>query len=249
MNPPPFFVSTFCCHERPLDKALDLLSRHTSRVEILSDGPHHLLQDDTPCSGFPLAYSVHAPASDLNIAAVSERMRSASVAELDEMLAACSRIGAEHLVVHPGYSAYEQTRERSSNSLLRSLDELAILQEEHGVAVCVENMGRWECCHFRTPSLIPELTERGLGWTLDCGHAQVNGNLGSFLAAGGFCHVHLHDNRGTDDDHIACGEGTIDFPNVVSALPRDATLVIETRELDAASRSVQYLTSIMNGEP
>lgn len=249
MNHAPFFVSTFCCHDRPLGPALGLLSEYTTCVEILSDGFHNLLQDSSPCSEFPLTYSVHAPTSDLNIAAVSERMRQASVDELGEMLAVCSRIGAEHLVVHPGYYAYEQTRDRSYASLLRSLDALAPLQDEHGVAVCVENMGRWECCHFRTPAFIPELASRGLGWTLDFGHAQVNGNLGAFLAAGGFCHVHLHDNRGTDDDHIACGEGTIDFPGLIPALPQGTTLVVETREMAAASKSLQYLSSLMNGEP
>nr|WP_320160368.1 sugar phosphate isomerase/epimerase family protein [uncultured Methanoregula sp.] len=248
MTPQPFFISTFCCIDHPLDTALDTLASRTSHVEILSDGLHDLLSDCTPCNEYPFSYSVHAPCSEVNIAAVSERMRSASIAVLGDVLAVSARIGAGHLVVHPGFSPYEQVRDRSYASLLRSLDELALLQEEHGIRICVENMGAWECCHFRTPAFLPELTTRGLGCTFDSGHARLNGNIDEFLAAGGFCHVHLHDNGGTIDDHLACGAGTIDFYGLMKKLPQQATLVVETRELAAADQSTGYLSSLMQGD-
>jgi sugar phosphate isomerase/epimerase len=214
----------------------------------MADGPHDLLADPSPCSEYPLHYSVHAPCSECNIASVNERMRTAAVALLGDVLDTCDRIGAAHLVVHPGYSPYEQVKDKSVSSLLRSLDDLALLQEEYGVRVCVENMGAWECCHFRTPDFIPELASRGLGMTLDCGHARLNNNLDAFLAAGGFCHVHLHDNGGTVDDHAACGSGAIDFSSVLPRLPRDATLVVETREFAAADASIGHLSPFLNGE-
>ncbi|MDO9324178.1 MAG: TIM barrel protein, partial [Methanoregula sp.] len=151
MNNRPLFISTFCCIDHPLDLALDTLVSRTSHVEILSDGLHDLLVDSSPCSNYPLTYSVHAPCSEVNIAAVSERIRSASISVLGDVLAVSARIGAEHVVVHPGFSPYEQVRDRSTASLIHSLDELVRLQEEHGVRICVENMGAWECCHFRTP--------------------------------------------------------------------------------------------------
>lgn len=244
----PFFISTLCCIDRPLEEALAILASRTSSVEILSDGLHDLLSDRSPCNEYPLSYSVHAPCAEVNIAAVNERIRTASLSVLGDILAASVRIGAEHVVVHPGFTPYEQVRARSFLSLLRSLDDLARLQEEHGITVCVENMGSWECCHFRTLSFLHELTERGLGFTLDCGHAQLNGNLNVFLNSGLCCHVHLHDNRGTGDDHLACGEGTIDFAAVVQRLSRQATLVVETRELSAADRSIRYLSSFLPGD-
>jgi len=242
-----FFISTFCCMDIPLEKALAALSQRTTQVEILADGLHDILTDTRPCCEYPLSYSVHAPTSEINIASINERIRQAAVEVLSDTMAACARIGAGHIVVHPGYSPYTQVRDRSHSALLRSLDDLAFLQEEYGVRVCIENMGQWECCHFRDPAFLPELSSRDLGCTLDLGHAQLNGNLAGFLAAGGFCHVHLHDNRGTNDDHAACGEGSIDFPVAMTQLPHQAVLVIETRELDAADRSIAYLSTLKNG--
>jgi sugar phosphate isomerase/epimerase len=243
-----FYLSTFCCMDHPLAEALEILASRTGHIEILADGPHDLLNEGIPCSGNGCSYSVHAPTSEINIASVNEQMRCASVSVLGSVMAACARMGAGHLVVHPGYAAYEQVHNRSYASLLRSLDDLVLLQEEHGVIACVENMGSWECCHFRSPEFIPELTSRGLGFTLDCGHAQLNGNLDRFLAAGGHCHVHLHDNGGTNDDHLACGDGTINFSGLLQKVSPAATLVVETRELAAADRSLTYLASLMNGE-
>ncbi len=248
MNTRPLFISTFCCIDHPLDTALETLASRTSHVEILSDGLHDLLVDSSPCSNYPLTYSVHAPCSEVNIAAVSECIRSTSILVLGDVLAISARIGAEHVVVHPGFSPYEQVRDRSYASLIRSLDTLVLLQEEHGVRVCIENMGSWECCHFRTPAFLPELTARGLGVTLDCGHARLNGNLEEFLAAGEFCHVHLHDNGGTIDDHLACGTGAINFSDTLQRLHPQATLVVETRELAAADQSISYLSSLIKGE-
>lgn len=249
MSRRPLFISTYCCIDQPLDRALGILAGRTAHVEILADGLHDLLADTSACSEYPLTYSVHAPTSEVNIASVNERMRQASLAVLADMLAVCNRIGAAHLVVHPGYSPYDQVRDRSYTFLSGSLDELARLQEEYGVWICVENMGAWECCHFRTPALIPELAARGLGVTLDCGHARLNGNLDAFLAAGGFDHVHLHDNSGESDDHAACGSGGIDFSRVLQDIPAGADLVIETRDLAAADKSIACISPLINGDP
>jgi len=246
MTSRPLFISTFCCIGYPLRDALAIISSRTSHVEILSDGLHDLLAGCNSCEEFAFTYSVHAPCAEVNIAAVTERMRSASISVLGEVLEVSARIGAEHLVVHPGFSPYEQVREKSYASLLRSLDELVQLQEEYGITICVENMGGWECCHFRTPEFLPELRERDLGFAFDVGHALLNRNLDMFFEAGGFCHVHLHDNGGETDDHLACGNGITDFSSLISRIPDQAILVVETKDLPAADRSLRFLSSLID---
>ena len=242
-----FFISTFCCIDLPLNRALAALSDRTTSVEIMSDGLHNLLDDATACAEHPFTYSVHSPSSEINIAAIGERIRVASLDVLEDHLRVCTKIDASHMVVHPGITSYDQVRSRSYHSLLRSLDQLECLQEEYGVRICIENMGGWECCHFRSPDLVPELVSRDLGFAFDCGHAQLNNNLDTFLSQKNLVHVHLHDNNGLNDEHSACGDGTINFPYVLQRLPEDAELVIETRDLTTVDRSIVYLERLGQG--
>ncbi len=244
MNPTDFAISTFCCIDKPLDTALATFAERVNRVEILSDGLHDLLIDSRPCNEYPLTYTVHAPAAEINIAAINDRVRAASVDALSDLMPVCAAIDAERIVVHPGFTSYPEVRNRSYSALLRSLDDLVNLQEEHGIPLCVENMGAWECCHFRTPAFLPELTGRGLGFALDVGHAHINHNLKAFLKAGKFCHIHLHDNCGECDDHLACGKRSVDFSAVIKRLGPDVTRVVETRELAAADESLTYLRAL-----
>jgi sugar phosphate isomerase/epimerase len=244
LNPTDFAISTLCCIDKPLDTALATLAERVNRVEILSDGLHDLIMDSNPCNEYSLTYTVHAPAAEINLAAINERMRAASVNVLADLMPICAAIDAKRVVVHPGFTSYAEVRNRSSSALLRSLDDLVNLQEEHGIPLCVENMGAWECCHFRTPAFLPELTRRGLGFTLDVGHAQINHNLKAFLKIGKFCHIHLHDNCGECDDHLGCGQRSIDFPAIVRYLGPGMTRVVETRELAAADESIAYLRAL-----
>jgi sugar phosphate isomerase/epimerase len=55
---------------------------------------------------------------------------------------------------------------------------------------------------------------------LDTGHAHLGGFIHRFIALAGdrLAHVHAHDNHGHFDDHLAPGDGAIDWPAVASAL-------------------------------
>ena len=107
----------------------------------------------------------------------------------------------------------------AERALNRSLSDLATIQQDVNVRLALENMGAWDICFFREPGFLARLADGGLGFALDVGHAHVNGNLGPFLEEGGAIHVHLHDNCGNRDDHLACGEGSIDFRRVLQVLP------------------------------
>jgi sugar phosphate isomerase/epimerase len=68
--------------------------------------------------------------------------------------------------------------------------------------------------------------------------------LEEFLAAATPDHVHLHDNRGTGDDHLALGSGSIDYARLIPLLPRGAPWIIEVPGLEAWDESVRFMAGM-----
>lgn len=238
---PELGCSTWCLMDQGLARVLETLSARTHTVEILSDATHDLLLGSEVCSSFDLLYTVHAPTTDINIASCREPIRRSSLDLIREVCREAVGIGARCVVVHPGFSPWLELRDPSFLALSRSLQDLASIQEEYGVPVAVENMGSWEVCHFRDPSFLPVLSEAGLSFCLDVGHAFLNGVLEEFLALGRPYHVHLHDNDGSGDSHLAPGKGSIDYPRLIPLIPRNASWIVEVPTLDAYEESVRFM--------
>jgi len=233
--------------DHELADGLTILSAHTDTIEILSDARHDLLAGTEACFSFDLHYTVHAPTTDINIASCREPIRQASLDILREVCRKACGIDAGCVVVHPGFSPWMEMFERSYEALMASLRDLTVIQDEYGVPVAIENMGTWEVCHFRDPSFLPVLEDEGLSFCLDIGHASLNGLLEEFLAEGDPLHVHLHDNNGSCDDHLALGAGCIDFTRAFPLLPREVTWIVEVQKLEAFDESARFVGETMTG--
>jgi len=238
--------STFCCMDLPLDKALDLLRNKTDRIEIMSEGYHDLFKFHEICHSVDAHYSVHAPISDINLASANDHIRRTSLEVINDLCGICDGINAETLVVHPGYFPWSHMQKEARGTLVKSLASLSAIQREHDTRIAVENMGSWECFVFRNPEFLPELESHDIGFVLDIGHAQLNNQLMEFVKKSEPCHIHLHDNSGTNDDHAACGTRSIDFTTLLPLLPASASRIIECKDLEAYKKSVAYLSSIDN---
>jgi len=236
--------STYCLNSTPLGEALDIISRYTRTVEILSDGLHSLFFNEEVCYSYDLNYAVHAPSGDANIAVENEHIRRASIEVLSELSEICDRIGARNLVIHPGYMTSHETAALAKNSMYRSLADLSVLQQERDVHFTIENMGDLNLLFFQSPDFLPVLKEYGLRFALDIGHAHLCGNLEAFLKTSTPEHVHLHDNDRSYDTHSACGTGTIDFLSLFDALPGDAMEIIEVNSPEKAEASREFLASL-----
>jgi len=229
-----------------LDCALEEISRHVCDVEILSDGNHSLFFNEEICYSYDLKYAVHAPSGETNIAVENERMRKAAMQVVSELVDICDNIGAEILVLHPGFMIRPETRFQAERSLQRSLKELAIIQKECNVNITIENMSDLNILFFRKPDFLDVLEYLGLGFTLDVGHANVNGNLNEFLSEGRPVHVHLHDNISTWDTHDPCGEGNIDFGSVLASLPNNAMKIIEVNSFCKFEKSMDHISNFIS---
>jgi sugar phosphate isomerase/epimerase len=157
----------------------------------------------------------------------------------------CFKIAAEvnaGIVVHPGYFAWEKERKKAERQLVTSMADLTSLAKEYSVPFFIENMGNWDYFFLKTPDEISLIGDTP--FALDVGHAHLNFCLAEFLQlpAG---HYHLHDNNGTEDSHVAVGEGSIDFDPVMKAIQKNKVIpVIEVATFDGVLKSIQTLNEL-----
>lgn len=235
-----FGISTHCLHHQPLGEALECLAPLTDTVEILDDG-YHYLESAEILLNYDFRYFLHAPARSVNIASQLEPIRRASVEVIGQCFAIAGEVDAD-VVIHPGYCAWQEERERGIASMKKSLEELQDLARDLSITFFVENMPNWEHFLLRFPDELDIIGEIGLA--LDVGHAHLNGCLAEFLECP-VAHFHLHDNNGKEDTHEAIGDGEIDFKPVVKALSKnDAAAIIEVSTFRGVQKSIEVLNDL-----
>lgn len=235
-----FGVSTFCLHDQPLPSALERISAISDFIEVMDEGLHYL-ETPEPLQSFSAKFTIHAPCRGTNIASLLEPIRRASVEVTGQCFAIAAEVNAG-VVVHPGYFAWVEEREKAENQCRRSIHELKLLSREHGVPFYIENMGDWEYFLLKTPGELPLIGD--VGFALDVGHAHQNHSLEGFLSVP-ISHFHLHDNDGKTDAHATVGEGTIDFAPVMRIIKKTGIRpVIEVATFDGVQKSIERLTAI-----
>ena len=72
--------------------------------------------------------------------------------------------------------------------------------------------------------LMENMSSERVGRTLDIGHAHINGHLEEFLSHpfATIFNIHLHDNQGSEDQHLPLGEGTVPWQMVLRRIVREA---------------------------
>jgi sugar phosphate isomerase/epimerase len=77
--------------------------------------------------------------------------------------------------------------------------------------------------------------------TFDFGHANTLGRVNSFLPyIKRASHIHIHDNHGTSDEHLALGDGLINWKNVSKSVAGNynGIIVIEGRSMEEGKKSL-----------
>jgi sugar phosphate isomerase/epimerase len=169
-------------------------------------------------------YAVHSEFRERwDLAAPDPAQRAFSVAANQAVIRAAARLGARHVVVHPGQELVpdeavgEQLR-RAEESLRR----LAPVAREAGVRLAVENLppGYVGGNREQMAALLEGLDPETFGFCCDTGHAAVAGE-GPAAYVRAFAPrlwgIHYHDNGGKDD-HLFPGRGRIDWEDFFAAL-------------------------------
>jgi sugar phosphate isomerase/epimerase len=149
----------------------------------------------------------------------------AAMAALDRLREQCEEALMEYVVLHLGT---DPDRERGLQRVGDVLAAAATAYMAAGVRLCLENhypfdyQGKYELGDRPEDflALFERASSDALRFCLDTGHAHMTRNAADFLTRLGpslGC-VHIADNHGEHDDHLAPGEGTIDWPVLLRAI-------------------------------
>ena len=146
-------------------------------------------------------------------------VRNSCFRELERCAGIFSALGAKIMNIHPSYFCPPAMRPLLIELNVEALRPIVDMAASYGLTLVLEN--------FRAPfdrvstfeTIFQEVT--GLGLHLDFGHTNFGNDdheifckqLGHHIK-----HVHFSDNRGSADDHMPLGVGTINWQNAVDAL-------------------------------
>ena len=239
-----------------VEEAAEKVSKEFGLWEIFSEAEHSIGKNWTRLKAikesYDLEFSVHSPISDTNIAALTDRMREASVLEMIHTAEVSAEIGAKIVVVHPGLSSRSVpgTEARAKENAKKSLRTLDRTSREYGITFAIENMPNFPPMLGKTAEELAELLEgTNLGVCFDIGHANTTGQIDAMLSLLGdrFVNVHVHDNMGDHDSHMTVGDGNIDFPKAVEALfGYRGNYIIEAKSFESAVESARRLSVLFD---
>lgn len=199
---------------------------------------------------------VHGPFLDLYVTSPDPKIVAVATDRHEQALAAAASIGASIYVAHLNSiplirnQAYQ---ERFVEVAAEFWLPLADQAQQAGTTIVLENM--WEPDPALQRQVVEAANHPSLKASFDNGHALVFSTrpgaewirvLGRALA-----HVHLHDNDGTYDQHLAVGEGVEDWKNLITAWREhapDSTLVVESDDLEVNKRSLRALRKLLREE-
>ena len=216
-------------------------------AEIVHQYPHGKIDIDM-LESFNLKYSIHAPFMDVNIAALQEKSRTNSIEQIKASIDLANKINAEAVVVHPGFATFLANKyflDTVYEYANESIKELGDYGKDLGVMTTIENMPSFNGMLYKNLEDLHELlVSLDMSMTLDIGHANHAGYAPDEMIFDSIKHVHMHDNFGDDDAHLAFGEGSIDLKGIINRLEEknyDGIYIIEVNDKDSIKKSYEYI--------
>ncbi|MBI4305752.1 MAG: sugar phosphate isomerase/epimerase [Chloroflexi bacterium] len=170
--------------------------------------------------------------SGVNVAEFSPMVSPAADQYLQVNLRLAQRLGCKRMIVHGGYHFGNNVGERKKSSIER-LKRLVPHAERAGVTLLLENLNREPDnaeVHYLAHNVeecrayFDAIKSERFGWAFTVNHAHlVPEGIDGFLDEFGIARVgevRLADCRGTHEEHLLPGQGTINFKRVFERLER-----------------------------
>jgi sugar phosphate isomerase/epimerase len=221
-----------------LEPAVEWAVKHgVPYIDLCLDPTPELLQKDSPrlkkararLEKAGIRLGLHT-LSAVNIAETSPFVAAAADEYLEAYVDAARRLGAGWIVVHGGYHFGSDKRARMDAAVAR-IARVCTIAERKRVRLLLENLNPEPDeaeVHYLASDLdecryyFQRLDSPALGWSFTVNHAHIRPNrIDAFMAGLDMrrCgEVRLADCRGTHEEHLRPGEGTIDFPAMFAAI-------------------------------
>lgn len=241
-----------------LQQALPYLQQGRFGLEVVGfaapqvldgDWEERLRQLQPICRSIPGPISMHGPFLDLSPASPEPRLRALTRERYRHALRIAQAIGARYLVLHTQFNP--NLRQPTYPDLwleqnLRFFTDLQPAIVESGTTIVLENM--WDPYPEHLAELLAALPAEQFAACLDAGHAHLHSQVGyrSWIEALGdrLQYVHLSDNHGDWDEHLALGQGTVDFFGLTEAMRaagRQPWYVFEVKLWSDVQASLRHL--------
>ncbi len=194
----------------------------------------------------PGLVTTHSPDREIVPGHMDPRVAAEARESITAFLDFAEEIGLSRVISHT-YPDQEALEQRG----------MAAWVEQHGafwrevlagrtIEVCLENS--WGHGPELLAAEVDAVDLPNVGACLDVGHAHLQGSspqdrwvdvLGARIR-----HMHLHDNDGSSDQHLATGEGTIDWHELIAALRRNGLRPAATLEVEGvgpSAASIEHL--------
>lgn len=242
-----------------LNQAFEFATRNGfQHIELLMDHPHFYHENLNYAEVLELKGSydidvlIHASATATNFISLSSEMRKASYRELEKTIFLANRCEAELITFHLGWNpgfitskGFVFKPEWYSEHNYRVIKEemgkflKEIESRDNSMMLCLENtIGVDE----KTEKAIEEIIhETDLRLTFDIGHWNVKPGHDIFLKHFDRVeNIHLHDNKGDYDTHMALGKGNIDL-GIIPFKEYRGFVTLELRDEKAIVESKKHL--------
>ncbi len=225
-----------------------------TRTDFLFDMTARRLQDlREKIESYRLKTFTHGPFFGLDIASLDEGISRYTKDCLLRGLDVTAALGGEVMVMHTGYLPYFSRggRRHWFRNWRARMPAVAEAAAKKGVLIALENS--WDDRPEIMLRLAESLSGYDMRYCIDTGHVNRYSRLplkrwwdvlGKKVEV-----LHLHDNDGLSDDHLAPGEGCFDFEQLAEILKGESGFPRLDLEVSfkAAGRSREYLERVFTG--
>lgn len=249
-------ASVLATKDIALERSLEYFdsNKYIDYVEIIQQYPYREIDEDEKLidtiNSYDLKYTIHAPFIDINIASLNSAVSNTSVSEIKRSVDLANMIDSDIIVVHPGIIGFngrgkEELIYKIAEDKLKDIGDYA---KDNGVNACIENLPNIIDFMYVDLNLLEKTLEKlKLPMTLDIGHAHTAGFTPDEIYFDSVKHIHVHDNNGRDDTHLALGEGTFDlnrFFDIFAKNKYDGIYMLELNSIDSIEKSIEFMKNL-----